>query len=170
MEAIRLTSYTTSKLEEFRQMKQYLWFGVGVLLFATTLNANDRTNFAKLGFLQGCWKGEAEGAIVYENWGNQDGNLMLGASKTILKGQPDSFEFLSLVDGKEITYVPYVNGKSSVSFPAKHVSATSAEFSNPNHDFPKSIRYEREDDYLKISLSGDGPTIEYQLKSVSCTP
>jgi hypothetical protein len=152
-------------------MKQCLWFGVGILLFATTLNASDSTNFAKLGFLQGCWKGEAGGAIVYENWGNPDGNLMLGASKTISKGQPDSFEFLSLVAGEDkITYVPYVNGKSSVSFPAKHVTATSAEFSNPNHDFPKSIRYERENDKLNISLSGDGPAIEYQLKSVSCVP
>jgi hypothetical protein len=151
-------------------MSNYFWISVLLIfLSCSSIAADQQAEFQKLSFLEGCWKGETDGKVVYETWGNQDGNLMLGGSKTISKGKAQFFEFLSIVikDGS-IRYVPYVNGINTVSFPLVSSRELEAEFSNPQHDFPKSIKYVRNGSSLRITLSGDGKTEEYQLKSVSC--
>ena len=151
-------------------MKKYLWLPI-VLIFLTSVlsAANQDAELEKLSFLEGCWKGEMGGQVVYESWGNQDGNLMLGVSKTISGGKIEAFEFLSIVvkDAK-IRYMPYVNGVNRVSFPLIVASATDAKFANPEHDFPKSIQYKRKGSNLSVALSGDGQMIEYELKFISC--
>jgi hypothetical protein len=139
-----------------------------LFLIASPLLAND--DFKQVGFLEGCWKGSMEGSTVYESWGNADGKMMLGTSKTVSKGAIESFEFLSIVpvEGK-LQYVPYVNGTKSVSFAVGESSAKVAQFSNPSHDFPKVIRYELNGNKLTVRLSGDGPNISYELDRISCT-
>jgi hypothetical protein len=139
-----------------------------ILLFSSSAFANE--GLKQLSFLEGCWKGVIEDSVVYESWGNGDGQMMLGTSKTVSKGAIESFEFLSILSSEgEIRYVPYVNGKKSVSFPMSRNDGTMVEFSNPSHDFPKVIRYETGKDKLSIRLTGDGPNIEYALNRTSCS-
>jgi hypothetical protein len=151
-------------------MRNYFLISVlFIFLLSSSFAADQKAEFQKLSFLEGCWKGETDGEVVYETWGNQDGNLMLGGSKTISKGKAQFFEFLSIVikDGK-IHYVPYVNGINTISFPLVSSGESEAEFSNPQHDFPKSIKYVRNGRSLQITLSGDGKIEEYVLNSISC--
>lgn len=139
-----------------------------ILIFTSTAFANE--DWKQISFLQGCWKGTTGNSTVHENWGNSDGQMMVGASKTVSEGSIESFEFLAIlpIEGK-IHYVPYVNGTKSVSFALTQSSPTGAEFSNPAHDFPKMIRYELQGSRLMIRLTGDGPNIAYSLYRVSCT-
>ena len=139
-----------------------------VLFFTSSAIANEELK--QLSFLEGCWKGSIDGSTVYESWGNSDGQMMLGASKTVSKGSIETFEFLSILplEGK-IQYVPYVNGKKSVSFQLGQSNGSLAEFSNSAHDFPKNIRYERQGSELTIRLSGDGQDMTYTLNQVNCS-
>src|SRR5688572_27772802 len=120
-------------------MKQSWWFLSFVLILSSFGHAdNVKGNLEKLSFLEGCWKGEDKGSVVYESWGNSDGNVMLGASKTVSGGRLESFEFLSVVvKDQKILYMPYINGTNTVSFSLVQSGDATAEFSNPTHDFPK---------------------------------
>ena len=151
-------------------MKKNYWFSIVLIFLSSTLLAgNQNPDFEKLSFLEGCWKGDMGGQVVYESWGNQDGNLMLGVSKTISGEKIEGFEFLSIViKDTKIHYMPYVNGVNKVSFPLIVANANEAQFSNPNHDFPKSIKYKRQGSSLSVELSGGEQTVQYELKSISC--
>ncbi len=151
-------------------MKRFLLFLSILFLISSNLHAEDPgSRFRQLSFLEGCWKGDWSGSNVYETWGNQDGSIMLGVSKTVSNGQVESFEFLHLgINGNDIRYTPYVNGSKSVFFLLTSLTPASAAFSNPDHDFPQLIKYERRGDQLHIMLSGEGKPQGYTLKSVSC--
>ena len=151
-------------------MKKCSWLPVVFVFLSSVLfAANQNDDLEKLSFLEGCWKGEMGGQMVYESWGNQDGNLMLGVSKTVSSNKIEGFEFLSLViKDARIHYVPYVNGVNTVSFPLSFVTSTGAEFSNQEHDFPKSIEYKRNGATLSVTLSGEGQTLAYELNSIPC--
>jgi hypothetical protein len=151
-------------------MSRYFMLSVLLIsLSSVSFSVDQQAEFQNLSFLEGCWKGEANGQLIYETWGNQDGNFMLGGSKTISGGKTKFFEFLSIVmkDGK-IHYVPYVNGINTVSFPLIASGKSDAQFSNPEHDFPQSIKYVRDGSSLRITLSGGDKTEAYVMNSIRC--
>jgi hypothetical protein len=147
-------------------IKKFTLLSCLIFLSTSSLFAED---LQKYSFLEGCWKSEMNGSVVYESWGNQDGNIMLGSSKSIAGGKLESFEFLSIVskDGN-VLYMPYVNGRNTVSFLSIRATGSEAEFSNPNHDFPKTIRYKRDSDVLQVELLGDGDPVQYQMNATDC--
>ena len=67
------------------------------------------------------------------------------------------FEFLRIVERNGgLVYVAQPDGKPPTDFTLTALSATSATFENPAHDFPKMIRYtKRADGTLEASV-GDG--------------
>jgi hypothetical protein len=69
-----------------------------------------------------------------------------------------AFEFLRIVerDGG-LVYVAQPNGRPPTDFVLTEVTADSATFENPSHDFPKMIRYaKRGDGTLEARISDGG--------------
>ncbi len=63
-------------------------------------------------------------------------------------------------DGKWI-YTAHPSGQASASFIVTDQSDTSVVFTNPDHDYPQEIRYEREGQQLYANVSllgGKNPT------------
>jgi hypothetical protein len=82
---------------------------------------------------------------------------MLAVSRTLKDGRMASFEFLRIVerDGG-LVYVAQPGGKPPTDFTLTLVSEASATFENPEHDFPKMIRYTKRPDGSLEARVGDG--------------
>src|SRR3989338_7760363 len=99
--------------------RKYALLSVAILFIMNSSMAEsiNKNTLEKLSFLTGCWKGNVEGALVLESWGQEEGNMMLGTSKTIVENKVVSFEFLKIsVENNEVIYTPYVEGEKNVSF------------------------------------------------------
>ena len=82
---------------------------------------------------------------------------MLGLNRTVSKdGKRVAFEFLRIeqrADGP--VYLASPSGKPATPFRLTAIDGTSAVFENPEHDFPRSIRYTRQaDGSLAVHLAG----------------
>ena len=83
---------------------------------------------------------------------------MLAVSRTIKDDRLAAFEFLRIVerDGG-LVYIAQPNGRPPTEFVLTVMTADSATFENPAHDFPKMIRYTRRaDGSLEARVSGAG--------------
>lgn len=116
-----------------------------LLLLAATAPAGAAELPAELAFLSGCWRGEigANGSRIVEQYGNTDGEKLLGNLKTVKDDATIFFEFIEISandDGVFLT--PYPNGtRASVRFRLVELEADKASFDNPEHDFPRRITY-----------------------------
>lgn len=132
------------------------------LLVFVSLNASAKS-MLDLHFLNGCWVGPLNGTSVEECWGTSSGNLMLGTSKTLERGQVQGFEFLSFKQvNQEIIYTPYFNGIELKSFKVVSLRGGEVILSNPENDYPKEIRYTLKNRSLEVSLTGLAPNGEVQ--------
>lgn len=110
-----------------------------------------------LTWLAGHWRSDSGGRIVEEVWLPSRGGSMIGMNRTTV-GDGGSFEFLRIErkDGK-IAYLASPGGQFPPTvFLMKSLDGRVVEFENPDHDFPKRIRYERKGDNLTASIHGDG--------------
>jgi hypothetical protein len=81
-----------------------------------------------------------------------------------LKGVDTTFveKLKIIVMGKDIYYVADVpENKKPVLFKLTKVSDTNLIFENPQHDFPKTLKYELINSKLKATVSGNGKMMEY---------
>jgi hypothetical protein len=113
-------------------------------------------------FLVGCWRGgEPDGPTAEENFSIAGAGTMLGWSRTTRNGRLGSWEFSRIVDDVDDIYLEvWPNGERS---PARfrlsdYVPDARAVFEDPDHDFPRRIRYQRiQDDLLEIRVDdGNG--------------
>ena len=81
---------------------------------------------------------------------------MFAVSRTLAGDRLAEFEYLRIVErGGGIFYVAQPKGQPPTEFVATQVGSTSVRFENPQHDFPKVIRYEkRTDGTLQAAISG----------------
>ena len=134
-----------------------------ILLIALLLPAQDRAaparaTIADLRWLAGDWAGTQARATIEERWTPAAGGAMLAVSRTIEDDRLAAFEYLRIVerDGG-LVYVAQPNGRPPTEFVLTAMSADSATFENPTHDFPKMIRYTRRPDgSLEARVSGAG--------------
>jgi hypothetical protein len=134
-----------------------------MLLVALLLPAQDRPaaargTLADLGWLAGNWWGTQGRATIEERWTPAAGGAMLAVSRTIKDDRLAAFEFLRIVerDGG-LVYIAQPNGRPPTEFVLTGLTADSATFENPAHDFPKMIRYTRRaDGSLEARVSGAG--------------
>lgn len=105
-----------------------------------------------LGWMSGHWSdGTSE-----ESWSLPKGGTMIGYARTVKDGKTAFFEYLRLeqtADG--VDYVASPMGKSTTRFRLTEAGKDFAVFSNPQHDFPKEIRYTLKGDTL-VAEVGDG--------------
>ncbi len=108
-----------------------------------------------LAWMSGRWESVSGERWVEESWSAPRGGAMFAISRTGSGGTLREFEFIRLQadqDGR-LVYQASPNGRSSVAFTLNAMSATSVTFLNPDHDFPQRIRYERDGDILRATIS-----------------
>jgi hypothetical protein len=115
---------------------------------------------AKIGqleWLAGTWIGTTAATTFEERWTPAAGGSMLSVSRTIRGGVMSAFEFLCIVerDGG-LVYQAMPNGRQpATDFALTRIEANSVTFENPEHDFPKMIRYSLgPDGTLEAVISG----------------
>lgn len=137
--------------------------GPSLMLLVALLPVQDRpaparATLADLGWLAGNWSGTLGRATIEERWTPAAGGAMLAVSRTIKDDRLAAFEFLRIVerDGG-LVYIAQPNGRPPTEFVLTVMTADSATFENPTHDFPKVIRYTRRaDGSLEARVSGAG--------------
>lgn len=120
-----------------------------VLLLSTTLLAAQATPLANLNWLAGKWLVEKNGKLTEEEWTSPRGGLMLGHSREIETkiDKTVAFEFLRIEQrGDTLVYVAQPGGRPPTDFTLSSATDKEFVFSNPQHDFPKVIRYRLNDD------------------------
>jgi hypothetical protein len=113
-------------------------------------------SIADVAWMTGTWVSADGARTVEEHWTSPAGGAMLAVSRTIVGGRLTEFEFLRIVerDGR-LVYVAQPNGRPPTEFAMTRLEPTSVTFQNPEHDFPKIIRYvARADGTLVASIAG----------------
>jgi hypothetical protein len=116
-----------------------------------------RGTLTRLAWLAGTWNG-ADGPLVFEErWTPPAGGAMLAVSRTLKGDRMVAFEFLRIIerDGG-LVYIAQPNGSPPTEFTLTAITADSATFENPSHDFPRMIRYSRRADGSLEARVSDG--------------
>ena len=129
---------------------------IALLLPAQDRAAQARATIADLGWLAGDWAGTQGRATIEERWMPAAGGAMLAVSRTIKDDRLAAFEYLRIVErDRGLVYIAQPNGRPPTEFVLTAMTADSATFENPAHDFPKMIRYTRRPDgSLEARVSG----------------
>lgn len=105
-------------------------------------------------WMAGSWCSQQGETRTQELWLAPDGGLMLGMSRSV---NPHSTEFeslrIELRDGAFV-YLAQPQGRPEVAFRESKREALALRFDNPEHDFPKTIRYWREGARLVAEIAG----------------
>jgi hypothetical protein len=123
-------------------------------------------------WLAGCWHAPlGDGRALREVWlGPVDGTLVGAALGELPKGAA-TWEHLRIAtqDGV-LTFFASPSGQATTAFAATRVTAESATFENPKHDFPQRIAYTRVPTGLKAQVeSRDGESWKgFTLDFVPC--
>jgi len=135
--------------------------GVVMVIVVTAAGAPGQTARATatikdVAWLEGTWVSASGQRTVEERWTPPAGGVMFAVSRTLAGDRLAEFEYLRIVErGGGLYYVAQPNGQPPTEFAATQVGPSSVRFENPQHDFPKMIRYEkRPDGTLQAAISG----------------
>jgi len=113
-------------------------------LLQLPLVGQEAGGISKLGWLAGKWHIEDHGRVIDEQWTTAAGGMMLGMSRTVKEGKTVSFEFLRIVERPEgLVYIAQPEGRPPTEFRLASVQEDEWVFENPEHPFPRRIRYKR---------------------------
>lgn len=135
---------------------------LAVALTAATATAQAPRPAAKatlqqLAWLAGEWRGTSGPMTFEERWTDAAGGTMLAVSRTSKGDRLVAFEFLRIVERNGgLVYIAQPNGRPPTEFALTSITADSATFENPAHDFPKMIRYSRGTDGSLEAVVSDG--------------
>ena len=121
-----------------------------------------RGTLTQLAWLAGTWTGNGGAVIFEERWTPAAGGAMLAVSRTVKGDRMVAFEYLRIVEREGgLVYIAQPNGRPPTEFTLTGITADSATFENPMHDFPKMIRYTRRaDGSLEARVSDGGQKAE----------
>ena len=115
----------------------------------------------QLGWLAGSWAAIEDGVVTEEHWTVPRGGSMLGMNRVSNDERMIFFEHLRIeARGGGVVYLAAPVGQEPTPFKLASSENTKAVFTNPEHDFPRTITYEREGDALFVvaeGISGDEP-------------
>ncbi|NOT09083.1 MAG: hypothetical protein HOP28_12860 [Gemmatimonadales bacterium] len=128
-----------------------------------------------LKWLAGCWERRAGTRVTLEMWMPPEGELMLGASRTVVSGVTREFEQLRLqARGDTITYTAIPSGQRETAFKSTQFSDSAFTVENLAHDFPQRIIYQRRGtDSLLARIEGPGQNgatrgVDFPMRRVGC--
>ena len=122
-----------------------------LLLVPCTLIASSRETvepewppLADLAWMAGHWVAETDAGTSEEVWLAPEGRLMLAMNRGVnKKSGKTSFEFLRIEERKDgLVYIASPSGRGATEFALVDIGERFVLFANPEHDFPKAIRYE----------------------------
>lgn len=130
-----------------------------------------------LGWLSGCWASATAEPGSGEFWTAPAGGTLLGVARTIRQGRTVAHEFMVIrtdADG-HTTLQAAPSGQAPASFEMTEIGPNRVVFSNPEHDFPTSIRYQASSKSGLIAAiegpDGSGTKrIEFAYSRQPCTP
>jgi hypothetical protein len=108
-----------------------------------------------LAWMSGRWESVSGEEWVEELWSSPRGGTMLGISRTGEGETLQAFEFIRLQRGEDgvLAYLASPGGRPAVAFRLSEASGTGATFENLAHDFPQRIRYERDGETMRATIS-----------------
>lgn len=101
-----------------------------------------RATIADLAWIAGDWSVTMGNQTIQEHWMQPASNALVGMGRTLAGDRMVAFEYLRIearADG--VYYVAQPNGRPPTSFRLTSWDGTTAVFENPEHDFPKRVRY-----------------------------
>jgi hypothetical protein len=114
---------------------------------------------AQVEWIAGTWSGLNGSLTVEERWTPAASGGMIGVGRTLRGTSLSNFEFLCIAERQgTLVYVAMPDARTPATFfTLTNVTADSATFENPSHDFPKLIRYSRRaDGSLETAISAGG--------------
>ena len=125
--------------------------GAGARLVSAALEQGTATVSAPtlmdLSWFVGDWQMSHERVTIEEHWIPAKGGLMLGLSRTVSGGRAVAFEFLRIEERENgIYYVAQPKGRPPTDFKLIKLEDKAVVFENPDHDFPRIIRYQLKSD------------------------
>lgn len=117
-------------------------------------------------WLVGIW--QEEGKQAFEVW-KKEKDFLAGESYRMQDGSKVVTEEIKfLKKGNDFYYVPDVAGpQGPIEFKVTSFDTNSFTAENPQHDFPKKIRYQKMDDtHLKAAIGDQDKTISYAYVKV----
>ena len=141
------------------------WLGSIVLLAMSPAVASDT---ADLEWLLGCWQTPDGSAL--EVWVKDADSSFLGFGVTTSEGAIRSYELLRIASTEEgaWTYTAHPKGQASATFTATETGDQRVTFTNPEHDYPQRITYERNGDDLLASASAMDGGSQQSFDKVKC--
>lgn len=111
----------------------------------------------RLSFMAGSWRiSMPNGAVTEETWTTPSGGSLVGMGRSVRAGKTTFHEYLRIeARGDQIVYVAQPMGQPPTEFKLVPGAGKQATFENPQHDWPKRIRYERTNKGLAVRVDGD---------------
>lgn len=142
-----------------------------MLVLSLLLAAAAQAQQKEFSWLIGTWK--LKDKNVFETWKiSADKKTLEGYSFRVKKGDTLAMEKIRFTyDGASYHYTPDVSGpQGEVDFKITKYDGSSFVAENPQHDFPKVIRYKfirrNEVDYIEAAIEGNGKVIPYNYERV----
>jgi hypothetical protein len=116
---------------------------------------SDGGSAQELGWLAGAWSGDDAGTLNEEVWLAPSGGLMLAMHRDTAGGRARGFEFLRIEEvGSRLVYRAMPEGRPATDFWTIEQGPACITFENPEHAFPRRIRYWREGETLHARIEG----------------
>ncbi len=128
----------------------------------------------RLAWLTGTWRQVSEEDVVEEQWMAPLGTSMIGGARTVAGGKTTGYEHLRIqVEDGTLVYVAIPSNQEETHFAQVEIGERSVTFANPDHDFPRRIRYSVGDEgLLVVNVTGliDGVERGFDLRMKRVTP
>ena len=141
--------------------------------------ANGVNSLAQFAWLEGCWRGNVNQREFRENWMPLRGDLLVGASHTVMDGKTLDYEYLRLerrADG--VYYVTASPGQKETAYKLADVTTMDGgdvvyAFANPAQSFPQKISYRRASQgwlYATVEgkVAGADRQVIYPMRRIGC--
>ena len=125
----------------------------------TTSFKGPAATIAQAAWIAGSWSGLNGTVRVEERWTPAASGGMIGVGRTLRGASLGSFEFLCMAEREgTLVYAAMPDARFPATFfTLTSITADSATFENPAHDFPKLIRYTKlADGSLETTISAGG--------------
>jgi hypothetical protein len=149
-------------------------FVAGATAAGSSKDLPGRQQIERLGWLSGCWEGVAGQVRFEEQWMRPLGGLLLGMGRTTRGDSVVSHEAMSIEEREgRLVFRAQPSRQPPAEFAQQELTDGKVAFTNPEHDFPKWISYQRlSSDSIVAQISGEsaGQKIdaEFRLGSVAC--
>jgi len=120
----------------------------------------------RLDWLTGCW--QSEDGATREVWSPSQDGYYFGYSVVLNDGHAVFFEQMRVDPAPLPVFNAYPRGEGPFAFTATEIAAQSITFANPDHDFPQKIKYWRDGDLLKATISHMDDSSAGQFSFTGC--